>query len=502
VTTADPPALLELRGIQTGSSAGRGIDLTVPPGSVVGLLGAHGSGRGKLIHLPCGLRRPVTGSIFWRGQPHAPRSQADAVASGIVLIRQQGSLVGSMTVAENLMLGWPEAGRWWLRRAEAHRRIAEAAAEHRLVVAPEALAATLPPAARLRVALLRAVLRNAALLVLEEPCEGLPPAETATLFGQLRALAGHGISTLLVSHRPAEVAAACDSVAVLRDGRLSGPLAGATPAQLATLMGEAPPQPRRTPTSAFAAIRLGVSGLVTTGGAGTPLAGLSLEVREAEVLGVVGAAGHGQEALVSALIGELPPSAGRIEIDLFDIRRWTPVQRWKAGLGLLATDREDEFMAPGMSLAENLALRDAGGRGYSRFGWLRRRAMRLRAQAAIMRHRLRAAGPRTPVSALPIGDRRKLALLRETVRKPRILVLLQPCRGLDPATAAMLRHEVLALRAAGCAVLWISTDLEEVRAVSDRVAVLAGGQLVATLPRAEASAERLAALIDTGAMAA
>ncbi|MFC7538522.1 ATP-binding cassette domain-containing protein [Siccirubricoccus deserti] len=225
-------------------------------------------------------------------------------------------------------------------------------------------------------------------------------------------------------------------------------------------------------------------------------------MRQTEVLGVVGAAGHGQEALAAVIAGVLRPDAGMIEMDLFDARRWSPVQRRQAGLGFLAIDRDEDALVPAMSLAENLALRDAGSRALSRFGWLRWRTLRLRAEVVIIRHRLRAAGPRTPAAALPAGDRRRLALLREVARKPRVLVLLEPCRGLDPGTAAAVRQEVLALREAGCAVLWISTDIEEVRAVSDRVAVLVSGRVVATLPCAEATSERLAALIDAGTAAA
>ncbi|GGC41250.1 sugar ABC transporter [Siccirubricoccus deserti] len=506
MATAEASLLLELRGIVAEGDAApacRGIDLGVTPGSVVGLLGAPGSGRRALMRGPCGLRRPAAGTMLWRGQPHAPRHPADALAAGIALIQGQGSLVGTMSVTENLMLGWPEAGRL-LRRVRAERRIAALAAEHRLVVAPEAMAAGLSPAARLQVAMLRAVLRGAALLVLEEPTEGLAPIETTTLFGQLRALAGRGYSVVLVSRRPAEVAAVCDSVVVLRDGRVAGQLAGAVPARLAALMGDPPPQPNpRTRTSPYAAIRLGVSGLVTAAAPGVaPLAGLSLAVRQTEVLGVVGAAGHGQEALAAVIAGVLRPDAGMIEMDLFDARRWSPVQRRQAGLGFLAIDRDEDALVPAMSLAENLALRDAGSRALSRFGWLRWRTLRLRAEVVIIRHRLRAAGPRTPAAALPAGDRRRLALLREVARKPRVLVLLEPCRGLDPGTAAAVRQEVLALREAGCAVLWISTDIEEVRAVSDRVAVLVSGRVVATLPCAEATSERLAALIDAGTAAA
>ncbi|MFC7538521.1 ATP-binding cassette domain-containing protein [Siccirubricoccus deserti] len=263
MATAEASLLLELRGIVAEGDAApacRGIDLGVTPGSVVGLLGAPGSGRRALMRGPCGLRRPAAGTMLWRGQPHAPRHPADALAAGIALIQGQGSLVGTMSVTENLMLGWPEAGRL-LRRVRAERRIAALAAEHRLVVAPEAMAAGLSPAARLQVAMLRAVLRGAALLVLEEPTEGLAPIETTTLFGQLRALAGRGYSVVLVSRRPAEVAAVCDSVVVLRDGRVAGQLAGAVPARLAALMGDPPPQPNpRTRTSPYAAIRLESAG--------------------------------------------------------------------------------------------------------------------------------------------------------------------------------------------------------------------------------------------------
>jgi simple sugar transport system ATP-binding protein len=231
---------------------------------------------------------------------------------------------------------------------------------------------------------------------------------------------------------------------------------------------------------AAAPVRLQAENLVARDARGAPrLNGLSLAVRAGEVLGLAGVDGNGQQELAAVLAGLLRPVAGRVALEGRDATRWSVVRRRRAGLAYVPADRRGQSLVPAMTVAENLALCDAGRAPFSRAGWLRPREMAARAVAAIARHRIRAPGPAAPAAALSGGNQQKLALAREVARHPRVLVLLQPCWGLDPGAAAAVRAEVLALREAGCAVLWISTEREELAAVADRIEMLADGRIAA-----------------------
>lgn len=493
-------ALLRMEGIRKSFGtvqANRGIDFSVPPGAIIGLLGENGSGKSTLMKLLFGLLRPDAGVMLWRGREYAPRGPADALAAGIGMIHQHFSLVEAMTVAENVMLGWPEAGRLGLQRAEVVRRISALSAEYGLAVEPEAPVAALSLGARQRVEILKALLRGAELLVLDEPSSILGPQEVEALLEILRSLRAQGRSVVFITHKLHEVTAVCDAVVVLRDGQVAGRVQGATPAELAALMagGNAPPAAApRAPVAADAPVRLVAEGLHARDARGVAkLAGVSLTLRAGEVLGIAGVDGNGQQELAAVLAGLLRPEAGRVLLEGADATTWPAARRLQAGLGYVPADRRAESLVPAMTLAENIALRDAPT--FARRGWLQPAAMRAAAEAAIATHNIRASGPLARAGALSGGNQQKLALAREVARQPRVLVLLQPCWGLDPGAAAAVRDAVLALRAAGGAVLWISTETEEVLGVADEVAVLAGGRLSAPMPVAEADPARLSLLM-------
>ncbi len=483
------PALLQMQGIEKAYGAVRancGVDLEAGEGRIVGLLGENGSGKSTLMKILFGLVRPDKGAMLWRGQEYAPRSPADALAAGIGMIHQHFTLAEGMTVAENVALGWSGAGRWWLRRTTLASRIRAASEAYGLALDPGQLVGSLPLGARQRVEILKALLRGARLLVLDEPTSVLGPAEVAGLLDVLRRLREGGCSIVLISHKLPEVAAVCDEVVVLKDGRTAArvPQAEATAERLAALMSNGAVRSVRM-TRQTGPIRLAMQG-----------AGLSLELRGGEVLGVAGTDGNGQQALIETAAGLRPPGAIRVSKDGVDVTRWSSRRRMAAGIAYVPADRRGVSLVPGMTLAENMIMRDL--RRFARAGVLRPDRAAKAAQAGIARFGIRADGPGVRVKTLSGGNQQKVALARELAREPGVLLLHQPSWGLDPGAAAAVQEAALALCAGGAAVLWASTETEELLAVCDRIAVMVDGAVVAVLPRAEASAERLALLIAGG----
>lgn len=490
-----PAPLLSMQGIEKAYGAVRanqGVDFDVPEGRIVGLLGENGSGKSTLMRVLFGMVRPDSGAMLWRGQEYAPRSPADALRAGIGMIHQHFSLAEGMTVAENVALGWSGAGRWWLRRGRLADQVRTGSAAYGLALEPGSRVADLPLGARQRVEILKALLRGARLLVLDEPTSVLGPAEVAGLLDVLRRLQAGGCSVVLISHKLHEVAAVCDEVVVLRDGRTAArlPRIDATPARLAALLSAGPAPPIPAPATP-GPVRLRLDGIGLRG----RLDSVSLDLRAGEVLGLAGTDGNGQQEVAEAAAGLCRPDAGRVALDGADATGWSARRRMRAGVAYVPADRRGESLVPGMTVAENLVMRDLRTPGFSRWGVLRTAAAAAGARAAIARFGIRAPGPGVRVGGLSGGNQQKVALARELTRRPGVLLLVQPTWGLDPGAAAAVRAEVLALRNAGAAVLWASTETEELLEVADRIAVMVAGRVAAVLPRAEASAERLALLI-------
>ncbi len=491
-----PAPLLSMQGIEKAYGAVRanqGVNFDVPDGRIVGLLGENGSGKSTLMKILFGMIRPDSGAMLWRGQEYAPRSPADALRAGIGMIHQHFTLAEGMTVAENVALGWPGAGRWWLRRGHVADQVRTGSAAYGLSLEPDSRVADLSLGARQRVEILKALLRGARLLVLDEPTSVLGPAEVAGLLQVMRRLQAGGCSVVLISHKLHEVAAVCDEVVVLRDGRTAArlPRVDATPARLAALLSAAGPALPIPAAATPGPVRLRLDGVGLRG----RLDSICLDMRAGEVLGLAGTDGNGQQELAEVAAGLRRPDAGSVALDGADVTAWSARRRMRAGVAYVPADRRGESLVPGMTLAENLAMRDLQTPGFSRWGVLRTAAAAARARAAIARFGIRAPGPGVRVGGLSGGNQQKVALARELTRRPGVLLLVQPTWGLDPGAAAAVRAEVLTLRSAGATVLWASTETEELLEVADRIAVMASGRLAAVLPRAEASPERLALLI-------
>jgi simple sugar transport system ATP-binding protein len=487
------PALLQMRGISKSYGevqANCRVDLTVMPGQVLGLLGENGSGKSTLMKILFGMVRADEGGIVFQGRELEAGSPRVALASGIAMIHQHFTLVEAMTVTENLMLGFSEQGGAWLDAAATAQRIREAAQHYGLEIDPQARVETLALGEKQRVEILKAILRGAHLLILDEPTSILSPPEIERLLDFLRRFRSEGHSVIFITHKLGEVLAVADQVAVLRDGRMVGstPIAGATRASLAQLMVGRElqaPAPRRA--AAPGPVRLAVRGLVASDASGVQrLRGASFDLRQGEVLALAGIDGNGQGELADTLAGMCAPQSGSIELDGVDITRGGARQRLAAGIAYIPADRAGTSLVQGMSIADNLALRDIGEAPFSRWGRIARGMLRQVAQQRMRNFNIRARHPDDAARTLSGGNQQKVALARELSRQPRVVIAFQPTWGLDPGATRFVIDSLLALREQGAAVLYISSELEEVMAVGDRIGVLSEGRVVSIVERDQA----------------
>jgi general nucleoside transport system ATP-binding protein len=485
------PELLEMRGVVRSFGtlrANDGIDLDVCGGQILGLLGENGSGKSTLMNVLFGMLPPDAGKITFRGRELSGHRPRDAIAAGIAMIHQHFMLVDAMTVVDNVMLGWPAAGRV-LRRTETADRIRQVSRRFGLDLDPFARVGDLPLGRKQRVEILKAILRQADLLILDEPTSNLAPSEVADLLKILRSLRTEGKGIIFISHKLPEVLELCDEIVVLRDGRVTGrmPAAGASRARLAEMMvGRDVTAPHELSPRIPGEVRLAVRNITVPG-----LSGLSFEIRGGEILGVAGVDGNGQIELAEALTGLRRATNGSILLDAVDVTHAPVAARVRAGMAYMPADRSSTALVRNMSVAENLMLRDSDRSPYVRGVVLARQPLAAKARELMMEYDIRAPGPGVVVARLSGGNQQKIVIARELDRAPAVLVAHQAAWGLDPGATRFVLDRVIALRDAGAAVLYISSELEEVLAISDRIAVMADGCFAGLVSRAEADRRQI-----------
>jgi general nucleoside transport system ATP-binding protein len=489
------PPRLQLSGITKrypSVVANDDVALTVMPGEIHAVLGENGAGKSTLMKVIYGAVRPDAGELRWNGVPRRVGSPREARTLGIAMVFQHFSLFESLTVAENIALGLERTN----ATTELSERIRAKAAEYGLDVNPERPVHTLSVGERQRVEILRALLGDPSLLILDEPTSVLTPQSVETLFATLRKLAATGCSILYISHKLDEIRALCHQCTVLRAGKVVGvvdPRETST-ARLARLMvgAEPPLLARRAIEAGDVALRVRGLNLAAIDPFGVTLRDVSLDLRRGEIVGIAGVSGNGQQELLAALSGE-DVRAKRDSIELFGEHVGTldPNQRRAHGLHFVPEERLGRGAVPTLSLAENLLLTRADATLLGRAGWLRTSAMRERAQAVIDRFNIRAGGAHAAAKSLSGGNLQKFIVGREIDAQPRVLIVAQPTWGVDIGAAAQIRAELLALRDAGTALLVVSEELDELFEITDRLYVIAGGALSPAIETRNASVEQI-----------
>ena len=475
---------LELSGItkRFGSLAANDrIDLVVEPGEIHALLGENGAGKSTLMNVLYGLLQPDEGEILIDGKAVRFASPKDAIAAGIGMVHQHFMLVPVFTVAENVTLGIEEADRiGLLDRRKTRRHVRELSHRYGLDVNPDALVEDLPVGIQQRVEIIKALVRNANVLILDEPTAVLTPAETEELFRIVRQLNAGGTSVIFISHKLKEVQTIADKITVLRRGKVVGERTPpATEEDLATLMVGRDVQLRVSKAPARpGGVVLKVDGLTVAGEHGDlPVNGLSFEVRAGEILGIAGVQGNGQTELCEALMGLRPAAAGSVSLNDVDLTRASPRDRLRAGVAYVPEDRNEDGLVGAFSVSENLVLDTFDQRPFASGINLHLKQIAKNAEELIGEFDIRTGSPATPAGTLSGGNQQKVILAREVGREHKVLIASQPTRGLDVGSIEFVHRRIVNQRDHGVAVVIVSSELDEIYALADRIAVMYEGKI-------------------------
>ena len=466
------------------------VSLRVQPGEIHAVLGENGAGKSTMMKMIYGAVRPDEGEIRWNGQAVQIASPAQARQLGISMVYQHFSLFDTLTAAENVWLGLDKS----LSLADVIARINQVASVYGLDVDPLRPVHTLSVGERQRVEIVRALLTNPKLLILDEPTSVLTPQAVEKLFVTLRQLASEGCSILYISHKLDEIRALCHHCTVLRGGKVTGEVDPRTEtnAGLSRMMiGAEPPQLKHVQAK-LGDVVLAVNklGIPKDDPFGTTLADISFNVRAGEIVGVAGVSGNGQQELMAALSGEDPRApAGSITLSGKDIAQAGPRARRALGLHFVPEERLGRGAVPLLSLASNTLLTRT--EAVSAAGWIATKRVQQLAEDLIARFNVRAGGAGAAAKSLSGGNLQKFIVGREIAAGPKLLIVSQPTWGVDVGAAAQIRGELLKLRDEGCALLVVSEELDELFEISDRLLVIAKGRVSPSVPVAQATIEQI-----------
>ncbi len=480
---------LELKGItrRFGSLvANDRIDLSVAPGQVHALLGENGAGKTTLMNVLYGLLQPDEGEILLDGKAVRFHSPKDAIAAGIGMVHQHFMLVPVFTVAENVTLGIEETRRsGLLDRRKTRQEVRELSRRYGLEVDPDALVENLPVGLQQRVEIIKALVRDATVLILDEPTAVLTPAETEDLFRIIRELKDGGRSIVFISHKLKEVQAIADTITVLRRGAVVGQRPpGTTEDELASLMVGRDVQLRVSKEAAKPGdVVLDVADLTVTDETGRAwVNGMSFQVRAGEILGIAGVQGNGQTELCEALMGLRPTASGQLTLNGRDLTQATPRQRLRAGFAYVPEDRQEDGLIGDFPVADNMVLDTYDQPPYASGIRLNLDAIAANAVERVEEFDVRTTSVDTPVGTLSGGNQQKVILARELGREHKVLVASQPTRGLDVGSIEFVHRRIVEQRDKGVAVLIVSAELDEIYALADRIAVIYEGKITGFRP--------------------
>ncbi|WP_018347921.1 ABC transporter ATP-binding protein [Longispora albida] len=492
---------LELRGITKRFGdlvANDHIDLVVEPGEIHALLGENGAGKSTLMNVLYGLLRPDEGEILVNDVPQTFRSPGDAISAGIGMVHQHFMLVPVFTVAENIMLGAEDTKLGVLDKKKASAHITEVSQTYGLPVDPEAVVETLPVGVQQRVEIVKALTREVDLLILDEPTAVLTPQETDELLEVLRGLKAAGKSIVLITHKLREVKAIADKITVIRRGKVVGTAdPGESEDELAAMMVGRHVQLVVDKSAAEpGAPVLTVKDLSVVDDRGhRAVTDIDLEVRAGEVLGVAGVQGNGQTELIEAIMGLRPAVSGSVLLGGAELRGRTTRQVLDAGVGYVPEDRSTDGLVKEFTVAENLVLDLYKSEPFGSKLVYRPEAVARNAKDRIEEFDVRTQSADAPVGSLSGGNQQKVIVAREMSRPLKLLIASQPARGVDVGSIEFIHKRIIRERDQGGAVLLVSTELDEILALADRIAVMYRGEIIATLPAAGATSEKLGLLM-------
>lgn len=471
------------------------VDFELLPGEIHGLLGENGAGKTTLMNILYGMHQPDRGVIRVRGVAHTVHSPHDAIRLGIGMVHQHFTQVPTLTVIDNIILGMQSAGQVLLDRRAARQRILQIAQAYGLHVEPDARIWQLSIGDRQRVEILKALYRNADILILDEPTSVLTPQESEDLFHTIRQFVQQGLSVIFITHNLEEAMAITDRVTVLRDGRVAAtlPTAQTDKAQLANYMvgREVLFRLHRANDRPSSQAALKVENLSVKGDRG-PLAvrDVSFEVHNGEIVGLAGVDGNGQSELVQALAGLRPLAGGAFYLDGEPAQHASTRHLLAQGLGYIPENLEDAILSD-FTLVENLFLNRFYTAQFSRRGVLNQPRMLQEARQLIQRYDIRAPHEMVKARTLSGGNKQKLIVARELARNPKVLVAAHPTRGVDIGAEEYIRNLLLDKRHEGMAILLVSTKLDEILSLSDRILVIERGRIMGEMARAEADIEKI-----------
>ena len=505
--STDGTPVLEVRGVTKtfpgGVVANEDVDLTLNRGEIHCLLGENGAGKSTLVNVVFGLYQPDTGSIKVNGEQVQFHGVTDAIDHGIGMVHQHFQLIPVFTVAENVILGDEITKGPFLDLEEARRRIREIEEQYGLAVDPDAKVGDLSVGEQQRVELVKALFREADILILDEPTAVLTPGEVDEFFGVVRSLVDQGKSIIFITHKLREVLAVADRITVLRGGKVAGSADPKTATQqsLANLMvgrdvvfqvekGAADP--------GASVMRIEGLGVEDDRGIRT-VNGLTIDVRAGEIFGIAGVEGNGQRELVEAVAGMRRKTAGTVEILGQDATKMSPREITDLGTAHIPEDRGKHGLVGAYSIADNLVLNRYQHAPFSRRGVRNEAAITAEAELLVEQFDIRTPGVSVAVDTRSGGNQQKVIVARELTGDVKALIVAQPTRGLDVGSIEFIHNQIIALRDAGAGVLLVSAELDEILSLSDRIGVLYRGSLVGIFDGADATREQLGYLMATGA---